>query len=385
MSEIERAFVGELLNRLEAPSPLIQVVVGPRQVGKTTGVKQLLKKLTTPSVYASADKTISTSTSWIREKWQDAYTKGSGTTLVIDEVQKIENWPEVIKALWDTNSKKHQINLVLLGSSALQLQKGLTESMAGRFEIMRVYHWSYQEFCKAFKTTLDEYLLFGGYPGAYRFVSDGERWLNYIKNSIIESVIGQDILSIRSVSKPALFRQAFEILSSYPAQEISYTKLLGQLQDKGNTDLIKSYINLYENAYLFTILEKYSSKPIKKKSSSPQILPMCPALHTAQRGHTEALSSDTRGRLFELIVGTDLIRDNINTFYWRSGNYEVDYLLEIGEQIFALEVKSGRLQKMSGLEKFLKEFPDSHPVIITPENYEEFSANPKLWLRSLLK
>jgi hypothetical protein len=225
--------------------------------------------------------------------------------------------------------------------------------------------------------------MYGGYPGAYRYSDDSKRWLSYMRDSIIETVIGQDILGIRSVAKPSLFRQAFEILSSYPAQEISYTKLLGQLQDRGNTDLVKSYIQLYESAYLFKVLEKYSNKALKRKSSSPKILPLCPALYTTQRGHTEPFDASTRGRIFELIVGADLIRSDLKVSYWRKGGFEVDFIAEFGSKILAVEVKSGRKKSKSGLDKFLAEFPSATPIIITPENYLDFSKEPKSWLDKL--
>lgn len=383
MSEITRNFVNTLRSRIGETKPLIQVVLGPRQVGKTTGVKQLLSGLETPSVYASADKTISTPSSWILEKWQEAKHLGDNTTLVIDEIQKINNWPETVKSLWDTNSNHGGTRLVLLGSSSLRLQQGLTESMTGRFEVINVPHWSYLEFVRAFNCSFEDYLIYGGYPGAFRFHSDSARWLSYMRNSIFETVIGQDILSIRSVAKPSLFRQAFEILSSYPAQEISYTKLLGQLQDKGNTDLIRSYISIYEAAYLFKSLSKYSNEALKKKSSSPKILPMCPAIFTAQRGSTEDLDSETRGRLFELVVGSDLVQSDLEVSYWRQANNEVDFVVNIGPRLYAIEVKSGRKKNLNGLAAFAKEFSIAKPVVITPDNYVDFATDPRAFLTNV--
>lgn len=239
LSKYERRFVCDIESRLTAEVPFIQVIMGPRQVGKTTGIKQLLSRWPMAYHYANADDIWAANRSWLLEQWQKAQTLGMGALLVIDEIQKIPNWPETIKSLWD--QKPHHLRVVLLGSSSLQIQQGLSESLAGRYELMKVFHWTYPELKKVFDYTLDHYLAFGGYPASAQFDHDFDRWRSYVKESIVESVIGKDILSNRKVSNPSLFRQAFEILCSYPAQEISYTKLLGQLQDKGNTDLIKYY------------------------------------------------------------------------------------------------------------------------------------------------
>ena len=274
----ERPFVAQLEKRLLAEQPLIQVLIGPRQVGKTTGIRQLLERSPFNTHYANADDLLVTDRSWLLEQWQKARLLGDGSLLVIDEIQKISNWSETLKALWDKNPGS--LRVVLLGSSSLQIQTGLTESLAGRFELTRIYHWTFTELKRAFDYDLDRYLIYGGYPGSVPYENDFERWYAYLKDSIVESVIGKDILLNRKVNNPALFRQAFEILCRYPAQEISYTKLLGQLQDKGNTDLIKYYIELYAGAFLVRPLEKFSAKGWLTRSSSPKILISCPALYT---------------------------------------------------------------------------------------------------------
>lgn len=380
---ITREFVTTLTTRLAEPTPLIQVVLGPRQVGKTTGVQQLIEQYDGQALYASADSMISTPETWLVELWQSAKEKGPATLLVIDEIQKIHNWSETTKKLWDKEPKKGRLKVVLLGSSSNELQQGLTESLTGRFESIRVYHWSFAEFREAFRCNLEQFLIFGGYPASFQFKDDQQRWLTYVRESIIETVIAQDILSLRSISNPALFRQTFEILSSYPAQEVSYTKLLGQLQDKGNTDLIKRYIRCYEDAFLFMSLSKFSAKAHKVKSSSPKIVPLCPSLYTAQRGHTEPLESEEKGRVFELVVGADLIRSGLEPNYWREGSAEVDYVVKLGPKIIALEVKSGRKSKVSGMMKFLAQFPKAQSCFINFDNYENFSLEPRNFLASL--
>ena len=263
----QRPFVATLAERFSAEKPLIQVLAGPRQVGKTTGVRQMLAQGAWPHHYANADDVLVSDRNWLLEQWQQALLLGDGALLVIDEIQKVGNWPETIKALWD--AKPGRLRVLLLGSSALQIQAGVTESLAGRFELLRVHHWTFAELQTAFDYDLPRYLTFGGYPGAVALEQDPDRWYAYMKDAIVEAVIGKDILHSQRVANPALFRQAFQILCAYPAQEISYTKLLGQLQDKGNTDLIKHYIDLYGGAFLLHALQKYSPKAWLARSSSP--------------------------------------------------------------------------------------------------------------------
>jgi hypothetical protein len=332
----QRPFVTDLANRLDEAAPLIQVVVGPRQVGKTTGIQQLIDQRTAPAHYASADDLLAGDSQWLREQWQHARLLGPNALLAIDEVQKIPNWPETMKALWDAEARRaaeERLRVVLLGSSAVQIQDGVTESLAGRFELTRLGHW---RFC--------------------------DRWYAYLKDAIVETVIGKDILQFQRVGKPALFRQAFEILCHYPAQEISYTKLLGQLQDRGNTDLIKHYISLYESAFMFHALAKYSAKAWRSRSSSPKMLPACPALYTMHQS--------------ELAVGAELAQQPGALYYWREGKAEVDFVYAYRGALYAIEVKSGRRKSRKGLSAFVEQTPDAVPVILTPEHFGMFSADP---------
>lgn len=377
----ERHFVTRLEQRLSAASPLMQVLTGPRQVGKTTGMRQLLARYQGSSHYVNADDVLVSDRSWLLAQWQQALLLGEGALLVVDEVQKIPNWSESIKALWD--KQPYRLKVVLLGSSSLQIQSGLTESLAGRFELTRIYHWTFSELKAAFGYDLERHLLYGGYPGAVAFEDDADRWYAYMKDAIVESVIGKDILQNRKVANPALFRQAFEILCRYPAQEISYTKLLGQLQDKGNTDLIKYYLQLYAGAFLIYSLDKYSVKAWFTRSSSPKILTACPALYTMTAGRTSLSDPELRGRVFELAVGAELLQLPGELFYWREKNAEVDFVYSHQGQLFALEVKSGRKKLAKGLDVFLAQFPQAKAVIVTPANFELLSQSPKNFLASL--
>lgn len=374
----ERLFVAQLEQRISAGKPLIQVLVGPRQVGKTTGVKQLLSRYSGRAHYANADDVLNADRTWLMEQWQKALLLGKKSLLVIDEIQKVTNWSETVKSLWDKAPKA--LRVILLGSSSLQLQTGLTESLAGRFELIRTYQWNYGELKAAFKYDLNRYLTYGGYPGAVIYENDFDRWYSYLKDSIIEAVVGKDILLNRKVGNPALFRQAFEILSRYPAQEISYTKLLGQLQDKGNTDLVKYYIELYSGAFLIHPLGKYSAKSYLTRGSSPKMLISCPALFTMHEGSQVLDDHEKRGRIFENAVGIRLLQLPGDLYYWREKQREVDFIYQYQGQLYAVEVKSGRRKLSSGLNAFLDRFPKAHPVIVTTDNFAVFSENPRIFL-----
>ena len=377
----ERSFVVQLEQRLSVGQPLIQVLVGPRQVGKTTGVKQLLARYPYATHYANADDILTTDRTWLLEQWQKAVLFGKKTLLVIDEIQKVPNWSETVKSLWDKAPKA--LRVIILGSSSLQLQKGLTESLAGRFELIRTHQWTYDELKGAFKYDLDRYLTYGGYPGAVAYENDFDRWYAYLKDSIIEAVVGKDILLNHKVGNPALFRQAFEILCRYPAQEISYTKLLGQLQDKGNTDLVKYYIELYSGAFLIHPLEKYSMKSYLTRGSSPKMLISCPALYTMHEGPQVLADLEKRGRVFEAAVGARLLQLPGNLYYWREKQKEIDFVYKYQRMLYAIEVKSGRRKLSPGLDAFLEKYPKAHPVIILPENFAEFSENPRKFLDAI--
>lgn len=368
MSVIELGFVGKLEQALASSNNLIQVVLGPRQVGKTTGIRQLLGRYPENHTYASADGMLAKSTEWLYEKWTLAQSEGI-KLFVLDEIQKVENWSETVKQLWDGRRTEDQMKVVLLGSSSLKIKRGLSESLAGRYMVHRVHHWSASESAEGYGLSLEEYLLYGGYPGSYPLRSSPGEWLGYMRESIIDAVIGKDILTGARVKSPALFRQCFDIICAYPAQEMSYTKLLGQLQDKGNTDLVKHYLELFEGAFLIRQLFKYSGKKVLQRSSSPKLLPLCPALYSV--GLDAELDADERGRCFELAVGAALCRLPGRLYYWRNRNAEVDYIYEFKKNLIAIEVKSGRKKTSKGLLEFRSAFPGSRAVIITPKNLSE--------------
>ena len=379
MKSPQRNFIFTLKKRFSEPSPLIQVLIGPRQVGKTTGVLQFLETHPHPHHYISADEILSPNPSWILEQWQHALQKGEKALLVIDEIQKIDQWADMMKQLWDAQQRKPlTIDVLLLGSSSLALSQGASESLAGRFELIPVYHWDYHESNALHPMTLDTYLQYGGYPKSYDYLNDTERWTSYVKTSVIDRVIDKDILRFAVVKKPALFRQSFEILCNYPSQEISFRKLLGQLQDQGNTDLIKHYIALFEGAFLFKSLQKYSRQAFQIKSSSPKIVPLCPCFYQIF-SHSE----DKTSFVFESTVGAALIQLSSQVYYWREGNAEVDFVLIWQKKLFAIEVKSGRKRSTTGLQRFTTTFPEAIPILISRENYLDFTQSPAVFLAKL--
>lgn len=377
------SFINEIKQNIENGRDFIQVLLGPRQVGKTTGVLQYLKSYKGDSLYVSADDLISPTNDWVVEQWQNALSKSEKCLLVIDEIQKIPQWSNAIKRLWEQQKRKQgsQIKLILLGSSSLQIQTGLSESLSGRFQLIQAHHWSLKESRTLKKLSVEDFLTYGGYPGSYSLLDNKNEWEKYIKDSIIETVIGKDILSLARVAKPSLFRQTFNLLMSYPAQEMSYTKLLGQLQDSGNTDLVKHYIELYQGAFLMKSIHKYSPKTLVTRTSSPKLIPLCGALISREVFRDK----NGYGRAFEAAVGAALVKNGFDVFYWRDGHLEVDYVIEDKDDVYAIEVKSGIKKSSKGLNEFQKKFKRAKPIYITESNIETFLLSPREFLKKLTK
>lgn len=378
---VNTALTQKLKARFQEGFSLIQVILGPRQVGKTTAILNLIKNFKKPHLYVSCDNKIANHADWLNEVWQNALTQSESCYLFIDEIQKIENWSEVIKSLWDKQKIKNtNIKLILLGSSSLKIQKGLTESLTGRFELISAYHWTYKESQLLQKFNLEEFLKFGGYPESYKYIQSPQRFKNYINNSIIATVIEKDILTMFDIRKPALFKQTVQMLSSLPAAEISYTKMLGQLQDKGNTELIKNYIEILEGAFLFAQIYKYNAKTLNIRSSSPKIIPMCPSLsHFSSKSNKDFI-----GLCFEALVGSDLVKLDLEVYYWRNGDFEIDYVVLYNNTLIGIEVKSGKRKSSKSVPKFKETFPDATVIYINFENYKTFSENPIRFLEKLI-
>jgi len=367
----ERPHLQVLINRMQEPRKFIQVILGPRQVGKTTLVNQLVEKYPFGSIVVSADAIGAYNTYWLEQQWEIARIKlaqngGKEFLLVVDEIQKIDNWSEIVKSLWDQDTSNHiPLKLVVLGSSRLLIKQGLTESLAGRFETTFMSHWSYSEMHAAFGWKEQQYVYFGGYPGAASLVSDEQRWKQYVRESLIETSISKDILMLTRVDKPALMKRLFELSCNYSGQILSYNKMLGQLKDAGNSTTLSHYLSLLSTAGLVTGIEKYSNNIIRKKSSSPKFQVYNTALISAQSNTSfeEAMGNPAIwGRLVESAVGAHLLNQSVSgdftLSYWREGNDEVDFVID-QKQLIGIEVKSGTTQNTSGMAAFKKKFnPD---------------------------
>lgn len=364
-----------LRTRLQEPRRFVQVLTGPRQVGKTTLAEYIADQLHTPSHYASADGVLQEQ-SWIEQQWEVArfnLTRHKECLLILDEIQKITQWSEIVKKLWDADTKaKRNVKVLLLGSSPLLIQQGLTESLAGRFETITTTHWSFTEMRKAFNYTLDQYIYFGGYPGSASLIKDEQRWKNYIIDSLIETTISRDILLLNAVHKPALLRRLFHLCCEYSSQILSYQKMMGQLQDAGNTTTLAHYLQLLSGAGIVTGLEKYAGQTVRQRASSPKLQVLNSALVSAQSSyHFKEAKADLAfwGRLVESTVGAHLLSSKVGTpikvFYWREGQYEVDYVLAYGKRIIALEVKSGHhKESLSGMEMFYEKFKPERTLLV---------------------
>jgi predicted AAA+ superfamily ATPase len=358
---LTRDFHKKLSSRLREKRLLIQVVIGPRQVGKTTAAEEIFEQYKGPKHFVSADSPSPFGPEWIEAAWTQALRKSSDCLLIIDEIQKVVNWSEEVKRLFDKYRRKTNLKVVLLGSSSLYLHKGLGDSLTGRFELINAPHWSFKEFQDCFQWDWQTFFKFGAYPGAEWFITNPSRWTEYILNSIVEPIISRDILDTGLVHNPALFRQTFELAAKHPAKIISYQKLLGQLQDKGNAATIKNYLSLLEKTYLLKSLQKYSGSKFRTVSSSPKIVILN---HAISNAFSSIKTEQDECFLFESIVGAHLsLLPESELYYWKHGNYEVDYILKKDRVVYAIEIKSGRKKNTKSLQEFKRVYPKSQPLI----------------------
>ncbi len=381
---------------IEAPVSII-VINGPRQIGKSTLVRQVIANhkdrskfiaVDTPVEYSLTDQIenfeiqflsgTQPTAEWIVKQWKLARNstrilpQGEYYVLVIDEIQKISGWSELVKGLWDADRAENlAMHVILLGSSPWLMQKGLTESLAGRFELIQMTHWSYPEMQEAFDFSLEEYIYFGGYPGSAHLIRDEKRWREYIRNTLIRPNIEKDILQMTRVDKPALLKTMFELGCAYSGQIISYTKLLGQLQDAGNTVTLAHYLTLLSQAGLITGLTKYAGQACRQRASSPKLNVLNTALISAITGYsfTEAcVDRSYWGRLVESTIGAHLVNtasDNCQIQYWRESPYEVDFILTNGRKRVAIEVKSGKMDSSAkGLEIFANKYEETRLLVV---------------------
>ena len=391
----QRPQAAELARRLAEPRRFIHVVAGARQVGKTTLVQQVTEAAKVPVRFASADEPTLRGAEWIAQQWEAARLAAGpdGAILVLDEVQKAVGWSESVKRLWDEDTRaRRPIKVVLLGSAPLLVQQGLTESLAGRFEVLHLPHWSLAEMRDAFDFSLDQYLYFGGYPGAALLSREPDRWRRYILDALVETTIARDVLLLTRVDKPALLRRLFELGCRYSGQVLSYTKMLGQLHDAGNTTTLAHYLELLAGAGLLAGLAKFSGRAVRQKGSSPKLQVLNTALMSAQSGLSfEKARADREfwGRLVESAIGAHLANaaaaGECELFYWRERNEEVDFVVRAGRAVTAIEVKSGRGRETHpGLAAFAEAFKPRRKLLVGGDGIpvEEFLLAPVAhWIR----
>ena len=366
-----------LLSRIGEPRRFIQVIAGARQVGKSTMVKQVVNDLMIPHLLTTAEDAPDKNPAWIRYVWQQArqamrLNNYPEFLLVIDEIHKLDNWSEVVKAEWDADSMRDvNIKVVLLGSSRLLIKDGLNESLAGRYELIEMEHWSYNEMREAFGMTIDQYIYYGGYPGAVSLINDEKRWRKYMHDAIIEPAITKDVLTTKRVLKPALLRQLFLLGCSYSGELLSFNKILGQLQDAGNTATLANYLQLLDESKLLAGLQQYAADDARKYKSVPKYQVYNSGLLSATSSlnfNDAYLNPQQWGRWVETAVGAYLInhadRLEYKLYFWRNDGNEVDFILQSSKKLVAIEVKSGRRQNNQGLPIFSEQFhPDVELVV----------------------
>lgn len=384
-----------LARRLAEPRRFIQVVAGPRQVGKTTLVQQVAEAAGRPVRFASADEPTLRGPQWVAQQWEAArlMSRHGSAILVLDEIQKAAGWSESVKRLWDEDTRaKRPLKVVLLSSAPLLIERGLSESLAGRFEILHLPHWSAAEMRDAFGWPVERFVFYGGYPGAAPLVEDADRWVRYIRDALIETTIARDVLLLTRVDKPALLRRLFELGCRYSGQVLSYTKMLGQLQDAGNTTTLAHYLELLSGAGMLTGLPKYARQAVRQRGSSPKLQVLDTALVTAQSGLTldEARTDhEFWGRLVESAAGAHLANAAAagvcELFYWREGNREVDFVVKAGRAVTAIEVKSGRAREAPpGLSAFAQVVKSARTLLVGDDgiSIDEFLTRPvEHWIK----
>jgi predicted AAA+ superfamily ATPase len=373
----KRAEYQTIKSRLEEDRMFIQVVMGPRQVGKSTVVKQVLDDLTVAYQLYTADNVPATNTAWISNCWAAVRSwkennELDSVVLVIDEIQKITNWSEAVKKEWDTDTFYNcNIKVLLLGSSRVMLEKGLSESLAGRFEEIRMSHWSFKEMKECFGFSLDKYLFYGGYPGAAKLIEHSDRYEQYIQSAIIEATINKDILMDTPIGKPALLKQTFELAAAYSGNLLSLTKMLGALQDAGNTSTLAGYINLLDESGLLCGLQKFSVDMSRRKASIPKFQVYNNALkmvYTPTTFEQSLMDRKLWGHIVESAIGSYLVSQafvhRFEVFYWREKNDEVDFILRKKGVLVAIEVKSNSEKRTTGLDKFNEMFKPHKSFIV---------------------
>ncbi len=426
MYTFHRTHVNRLIEFISSSSDMrIIATIGPRQVGKTTialQARQQLIELGFTCRYISFDDPRLNKPDWPRDAnvfdtaqiekfanpktlvdiWENAREASlkspRGQVLFLDEIQLIPQWSNYVKGLWDRDRLEgYPLHVVILGSAVWQMLVGRNESLTGRFRELSVKHWSLQEMAKVFGLTAEQFMFYGGYPASWPDESEKSRfdyWREYITKTIVGSVIGRDIVSLKQIKKPALMRQLIDIAPSYSGRIMAYNKLLGLLHDKGNATTVKHYLNLLSDAGLTTTLFRYTPAPHSGIASRPKFNVLNTALMTAPSGYSFEEAQIDRpfwGRVVESAVGAHLCNTR-NTatriHYWRdkSGKHEVDFVISRGPHLVGVEVKSGKKQTHHGLDAFRDRFPHAKTMIVGPSGFpfnEFLSLTTDEWIEDL--
>jgi len=394
----KRPLYQTIMGRVIDSRKFMQVLAGPRQVGKTTLAHQIRENISCPSHYAAADGYSLRDAAWIEQQWEIGrqIAKKSqdnlGALLILDEIQKIPYWSDIVKKLWDEDSAHHlNLKVMILGSSSLLIQTGLGESLAGRFETIPISHWFFKECRDAFNWTLEEYIYFGGYPAAAALIKNEERWSRYILDSLIETSISRDIMLMTRIHKPALLRQVFELGCLCTGSVVSYQKMLGQLRDAGNAVTLAHYLELLSGAGLLTGLQKFSLDAAHQKASSPKLQVLNTALATVQKSlsfEESTQNQETWKKLLECAIGAHLINSTFGTrteiFYWKEGNRSVDFILRRGKNLTVIDINTPHKGKnVQGVEIFKEKYKPSKIIYVGDGGIsaeEFFNASIETWL-----
>ena len=392
MQTFQRSQVDGLLSRLREPPRHIIALFGPRQTGKTRLVRQALDRTDRFPLYHTLDELDVVDPSlpgaeptlplprepdaeWLARTWQhareEADRRPNGVVLALDEIQTVPQWSSTVKALWDADrASGRNMHVIVLGSAPLRIQTGLTESLAGRFEPITVAHWSFQEMADAFNFNLAEYIYFGGYPGGAHLIREEERWRDYVLNALVVPNIERDILAMTRVDKPALLKQLFELGTDYTGQILSYSKMFGQLQEAGNATTLVRYLDLLSKAGLLAGLPRYSASSQQIRASTPKLNVLNTALAAANSPYTFAEAQADRtfwGHLVESAVGAHILNtapSGVRAYYWRQRQLEVDFVLRRGPRMVAIEVKSGRQRRLTGMDAFSRKYKPHRAMLV---------------------
>ena len=400
METFERPHVARLVRELadESGRPLIVAVTGPRQSGKTTLVRQALRRLRGMghrtryialddpdrprwSSLSGSDATVALpppphDIEWLVSVWRqarrDAEAYRNGFALALDEIQYVEDWSSTVKGLWDADRRADRpLKVVILGSAPWRLLTGMGDSLAGRFMSFPVRHWSLPEMVEAFDVSLDEYVFFGGYPGSIRYARDLRAWRRYVVYSIIAPIFDRDILARTRVDRPSLMRQLVDLAPEYSGQIVTYEHLAGRLRSGGSPTTLAHYLDLLSDAGIMTRLPKYAGSAVRRAASNPKLLVLNPGLMTALSGYSFNEARDDRtfwGRIIETAVGAHLhntLEAAMHLSYWRDDPHEVDFVLYQGPRVLGIEVKSGRRRRaLPGLTAFKERFPKAETLLV---------------------